>query len=108
MNVSSVPSTMARSPISTSDSPVIFDAARPAPTHAQPLGPHDLEIFAATLMLASIEHAEAYPEAATNLGVSLGHKYGAAVGAPPAGDAFRCDECVEHNRWPRLDPAYER
>jgi hypothetical protein len=99
---------MARSPISTSDSPVIFDAARPAPTHAQPLGPHDLEIFAATLMLASIEHAKAYPEAATNLGVSLGHKYGAAVGAPPAGDAFRCDECVEHNRWPRLDPAYER
>src|ERR1700694_663207 len=52
----------------------IFDAARPVPTHAQPFGLHDLEIFAATLMLASIEHAEAYPEAATNLGVSLDRK----------------------------------
>src|ERR1700731_3027342 len=41
----------------------IFDAPRPAPTHAQPLGLHDLEIFAATLVLASIEHAKAYPEA---------------------------------------------
>ena len=35
--------------------PWIFDAARPVPTHAQPFGLHDLEIFAATLMLASIE-----------------------------------------------------
>src|SRR4030095_14626374 len=33
----------------------IFDAARPAPTHAQPFGLHDLEIFAATLMLRSEE-----------------------------------------------------
>src|SRR5882724_3201675 len=66
----------------------ILGAARPAPTHAQPLGFHDFEIFAAALMLASIEHAEAYPEAATNLRVGLRHKHGAAVGAPPAGNAF--------------------
>src|SRR5215510_11511338 len=62
----------------------IFGAARPAPTHAQPLGLHDFEIFTAALMLASIEHAEAYPEAAPNLRVGLRHKHGAAVGAPPA------------------------
>jgi hypothetical protein len=46
-------------------------------------------------MLASIEHAEAYPEAATNLRVGLRHKHGAAVRAPPAGDAFRCSERIE-------------
>jgi hypothetical protein len=86
----------------------IFDAARPAPTHAQPLGLHDFEIFAATLMLASVEHAEAYPEAAPNLRVGFRHKHGAAVGAPPAGDAFRCGERIEDNRWPRFDPAHER
>src|SRR3984893_7131404 len=86
----------------------IFDAAHPVPTHAQPFGLHDLEIFAATLMLASIEHAEAYPEAATNPRVGLRHKHGAAVGAPPAGDPFRCGERIEHNGWPRLDPAQER
>src|SRR6188768_3198829 len=66
----------------------IFDAARPVPTHAQPFGLHDLEIFAATLMLATIEHAKAYPEAATNAEVRLRHKHGAAVGAPPAGDSL--------------------
>ena len=73
----------------------IFRTSRPAPTHAQPLGLHDFEIFAAALMLASIEHAEAYPEAATNLRVGLPHKHGAAVRAPPAGDAFRCSERIE-------------
>src|SRR5215208_7257897 len=51
----------------------IFDAVGPAPAHAQPFGLHDLEIFAATLVLASVEHAEAYAEAATNLGVGLRH-----------------------------------
>src|SRR5207342_3102712 len=86
----------------------IFDAARPAPTHAQPLGLHDLEIFAAALMLASVEHAEAYPEAATDLRVGFRHKNGAAVRAPPTGDAFRCGERIEDNGWPRLDPAHER
>src|SRR5437660_5684414 len=44
----------------------IFDAARPAPTHAQPLGLQDFEIFAAALMFTSIEHTEAYSEAAAN------------------------------------------
>ena len=86
----------------------IFGAARPPPTHAQPLGLHDFEIFAAALMLASIEHAEAYPEAATNLRVGLRYKHRAAVGAPPAGDAFRCGERIEDNRWSCLDPAHER
>src|SRR3984893_10939056 len=86
----------------------IFGAARPAPTHAQPLGLHDFEIFAAALMVASIEHAEAYPEAAANLRVGLRHKHGTVVGPPPAGDAFRCGERIEDNRWPRLDPARER
>src|SRR5258705_13298180 len=65
----------------------IFDAARPAPAHAQPFGLHDLEILAAALMLAAIEHAEAHPEAATNPGDSLRHNHGAAVGAPPARDS---------------------
>jgi len=59
-------------------------------------------------MLASIEHAEAYPEAASNLRVGFRHKHRAAVGAPPAGDAFRCGERIEDNRWPRFDPAHER
>src|SRR5207253_10442890 len=86
----------------------IFGAARPAPTHAQPLGLHDLEIFAAALMLASIEHAEAYPEAATNLGVTFRHKHGAAVGAPPAGDSLGCCERIEDNRGPRFDPPDKR
>ena len=81
----------------------IFDAARPVPTHAQPFGLHDLEIFAATLMLATIEHAEAYPEAATNAEVSLRHKHGAAVGAPPAGDSLGRGERIEDNRGPRFD-----
>src|SRR5271156_1150746 len=85
----------------------IFGAARPPPTHAQPLGPHDFEILAAALMLASIEHAEAYLEAATDLRVGHRHKHRAAAGAPPAGDAFRRGERIEDNRWPRLDPAHE-
>src|SRR5260221_3231625 len=86
----------------------IFDAARPAPTHAHPLRLHDLEIFAAALMLGSVEHAEAYPEAATNPRLGLRHKHRAAVWAPPAGDAFRCGERIEDDRRPRLDPAHER
>ena len=86
----------------------IFDAARPAPTPAQPLGLHDFEIFAAARMLASIEHAEAYPEAAANPRIGLRHKHGAAVGTPPVGDAFRSGERIEDNRWPRLDPPHER
>src|SRR4051812_5320538 len=86
----------------------ILDAAGPAPAHAQPLGLHDFEIFAAGLMLASIEHAETYPEAATNLRVALRHQHGAVVRTPPAGDAFRRGERIEDDRWPRLDPAHER
>src|SRR5882757_6988925 len=86
----------------------IFDAACPTPTHAQPFRLHDLEIFAAALMLAAIEHAEAYPKAATNLGVSLRHKHGAAVGAPPAGDSLACGERIEDNRGPRFDPPDKR
>src|SRR5262245_45484092 len=80
----------------------IFDTARPAPTHAQPFGPHDLEIFAATLMLASIEHAEAHSEAATNLRDRLRHKHGPIVGAKPAGDSLGCAERIEDNRGPRF------
>src|SRR5947207_15813773 len=53
----------------------IFGAARPTPTHAQPFGFHDLEIFAAAFMLASIEHAEAYAKSTTNLEVSLPHTH---------------------------------
>src|SRR5215203_4912564 len=64
----------------------ILDTACPAPAHAQPFGLHDLDIFAAARMLAAIEHAEADPEAATDLGVNLRDQHGAAVGAPPVGD----------------------
>src|SRR5258708_36321735 len=80
----------------------IFDAARPAPAHAQPLGLHDFEIFAAALMLAAVEHAEADPEAAADPRLGLRHEHGAAVGAPPAGDAVRRGERVEDDRGPRL------
>ena len=52
MNVSSVPSATARKPDLDKQLVGIFGAARPAPTHAQPLGLHDFEIFAAALMLA--------------------------------------------------------
>src|SRR5215470_1517270 len=62
----------------------IFGAARPPPTHAQPLGLHDFEIFAAALVLASVEHAEAHSEAATNLRVGLRHKHGAVAVRPPS------------------------
>src|SRR5262245_28900800 len=86
----------------------IFDAARPAPAHAQPFGLHHLEILAAALMLASIEHAEAHPEAAADLRVRLRHKHGAAIGSPPAGDALGCRECIEDNRGPCFDPADKR
>src|SRR5438132_13745598 len=65
----------------------IFGAARPPPTHAQPLGLHDFDIFAAALVFASIEHAEAHPKAATNLRVSLRDNHGATVAPPPAGEA---------------------
>src|SRR6516162_6828788 len=46
-------------------------AARPAPAHRQPVGPHDLEIFAAAFMLAAVEHAEADPIAAADAQVGL-------------------------------------
>jgi hypothetical protein len=59
-------------------------------------------------MLASVKHAEANPKAAANPRIGLRHKHGAAVGTPPVGDAFRCDERIEDNRWPRVDPAHER
>ena len=74
----------------------------------RPLGLHDFEIFACALMLASIEHSEAYPEAAANSRIALRGQHGALVGTPPAGHAFRRGERIEDGRWPRFDPAHER
>src|SRR5467141_1139040 len=75
----------------------IRDAARPAPGHAQPLGPHDFEIFAAALMLAAVEHTEAHAETATNLRIELRYQHGTRIGPPPAGDPFWCCERIEDN-----------
>src|ERR1700726_3054377 len=82
-------------------------AARPAPAHRQPLRSYDLDIFAAALMLAAVEHAEADPEAAADARIGLGQQHRAAVGTPPAGDALRPGERVENDRRPRRDPAHE-
>src|SRR6266446_4660532 len=82
-------------------------AAHPAPAHRQPLRSYDLEIFAAALMLAAVEHAEADPEAAADARIGLGQQHRAAVRTPPAGDALRRGERVEDDRWPRRDPAHE-
>src|SRR6516165_10205975 len=64
-------------------------AARPAPTHRQPLRPHDFAIFAAALVLAAVEHAKADPVAATDAQIGLGQQYRAVVGTPPAGYTLR-------------------
>src|SRR6266404_6848206 len=82
-------------------------AAHPAPAHRQSLRSHDLEIFAAALMLAAVEHAEPDPEAAADAHIGLGQQHLAAVGTPPAGDALRRGERVEDDRRPRRDPAHE-
>src|SRR6516162_5760488 len=82
-------------------------AARPAPAHRQPVGPHDLEIFAAAFMLAAVEHAEADPIAAADAQVGLGQQYRAVVGAPPASNALRSRKRVEDDRRPRLDAAHD-
>src|SRR6202048_363234 len=50
-------------------------AARPAPAHRQPLRSYDLEIFAAALMLAAIEHSEADPEATADAHIGLGQQH---------------------------------
>src|SRR6516225_9075249 len=47
-------------------------ATCPPPTHRQPLGPHDLEIFAAALMLGAVEHPEADTIAAADPHIGLG------------------------------------
>src|SRR5262249_26281640 len=86
----------------------ILDTARPAPRHDQPLGFHDVDIFAAALVLAAIEHTEAYPEAAANLRVDLRREHGTGIRSPPIRDAFNCSEGVEDDRWPGLDPAHKR
>src|SRR5258708_39035171 len=82
-------------------------AAQPAPAHRQPLRSYDLEIFAAALMLAAVERAEADPEAAADAGIGLGQQHRAAVGTPPAGDALGRGERVEDDRRPRGDPAHD-
>src|SRR5271169_4507532 len=80
--------------------------ARPAPAHRQPLRPDNLAIFAAAFMLAAIEHAEADPEAAADAHIGLRQQHRAGVGSPPASDAFRRGERIEHDRRPCRDPAY--
>src|SRR5260370_39673637 len=78
-------------------------AADPTPAHRQPLRSYDLEIFAAALVLAAVEHAAADPEAAADAHIGLCQQHRAAVGTPPAGDALRRSERVEDDRLPRRD-----
>src|SRR5262245_46503066 len=57
----------------------IFGATGPAPAHAQPLRPGELEIFAARLVLAAVAHAEADPEKAADARIALGRQHRAVV-----------------------------
>src|SRR5260370_5889453 len=82
-------------------------AALPSPAHCQAFRSYDLEIFAAALVLAAVERAEADPEAAADAYVGLGQQHGAGIRAPPAGDAVGCRERVEDDGWPRRRPAYQ-
>jgi hypothetical protein len=82
-------------------------AALPSPAHCQAFGSYDLEIFAAALVLAAIERAEADSEAPADAHVGLGQQHGAGIRAPPAGNAVRRRERVEDDGWPRRDPAHE-
>src|SRR3984893_5105890 len=61
--------------------------AFPAPAHGQPFWSHNLEIFAAALMLAAVEGAETDPVTPTDAQIGLGHQHRAGVRPPPAGDA---------------------
>src|SRR5882724_2288853 len=81
--------------------------ALPSPAHCQAFRSYDLEIFAAALVLAAVEHAEADPEAPADAHVGLGQQHGAGVRAPPAGNAVGRRECVEDDGWPRRNPAHE-
>jgi len=67
----------------------ILDTTRPAPRHDQPLGFHDVDIFPAALVLAAIEHTEAYPEAAANSRVDLRREHGTGIRSPPVGDCLQ-------------------
>src|SRR5260370_39697618 len=81
-------------------------AALPSPAHCQALRSYDLEIFAAALVLAAVERAEADPEAPADAHVGLGQQHGAGIRAPPAGDAVGGRERVEDDGSPRPGPAY--
>src|SRR6266478_6340941 len=81
--------------------------ASPAPAHRQPLGPHDLEVFAAALVLAAVEHPKADAVTTADPQIRLSQQHRAVVGTPPAGDALRRGERVEDDRRSRPDAAHE-
>src|SRR5271157_4267938 len=60
---------------------ILFPAG-PTPAHRQPLGSYDLEIFAAALVLAAVEHADAAPLAAADARTVLWEEPGLLVGTP--------------------------
>src|SRR6267378_6645923 len=82
-------------------------AALPSPAHGQAFRSHDLEIFAAALVLGTVESAEADSEAPADAHIGLGQQHRAVVRAPPASNALGRRERVEDDGWPRRDPAYE-
>src|SRR5437879_595529 len=53
--------------------------AFPSPAHGQAFRPYDLEIFAAALVLAAVERAEADPETPADAHIGLGQQHGAGV-----------------------------
>src|SRR5579863_1595249 len=86
----------------------VFHAAFPPPAHDDPLGPHDLEEFAAALVLGAVEHAKAQAIAATDARIGFRQKHGAGVGTPPMRDAFGGRDRVEDNRNPGPDTEHKR
>jgi hypothetical protein len=99
VSVSSVPSATARM------TGVL--AAHPAPAHRQSPRSYSLKVFAATFVLAAVEHAKANPKAAADTNIRFGQQDWASVRTPPAGDCLRFGECVKRDRWPRRDPAHQ-
>src|SRR5205823_10297532 len=85
----------------------VFGAAGPAPAHAEALGLGDLEIGAAALMLAAVQHAKADAKAAADARIGFRHEDRPIVRSPPAGDAIRRRKRIEDDRWSCLDPSDE-
>src|SRR5690348_12737824 len=73
----------------------IFLSPQPAPAHDDPFRPRDLEVLPVGLVLAPIQLAEPYTEAAAHPRVALSDQDGACVWPPPVADALRRDQRIE-------------